>query len=512
MKYMKTRNQSMSAVHRLLFLSGITLLSGNGFAQKVKDLCPDSKVIKEAKDLKSILERFPDDRACGIGQDEAVDKLSAEIVNMLLNFSNEIKTKNPQGSVPLDSLYNLARNSNLFNPMDKLAQLIEKQKMQQRPPQVQEVVNLNKIGEEFNALVAEMVKKEKKSQDDIEKVRKKEKEYLEAVKKVMEKTAQGRKALECYQSPAKEFRSRLPDGKMPEIRLTSSLLIEQNRPIESTIGGSFSTVCTHTDPIRFETELSLSDSSVKPMEMVYELTHELTHACDGSELGDASLQKKLAEQSKIPPERMGKFGPVLQELKFETLLDINKSNMFIRWLKNSTGAPGSSESQNPMMVSYRAAAQKLTELGLSTNDFENFISELSQDQELRSPLIKAEKNVAFTQAKSEIKAFRSALQIFKELSSLDPSFCSITNAGISAYGPIVYSPADFFRTLEETDLKDHIMNLYSYKNGLILRDYIYETKKLGGAGNRFPSKESVLLDPQGRPIYTPEFAEFLKSL
>jgi len=474
-------------------------------AQSVKDVCTDARILSEAKDANEVLSRFPDSRACATGQDAEVDKHSADVVSIVMRTLQDIKTHTGNQSPSMELLIGAVKNQDIFKPLDTLAAIIEADQMKKTPPSVQEVKDLNLIGKSFSDLAKEYEKRP--DQEKLKELKVLEKKYVEATKAVMRKTTEGRKALDCYENPSAAIKKRLPGGKMPQVRLTPVLLFEEGRPRESQIGGSFSSSCTHIDPPQFKTEISLNPDTLKPMQMAYEMTHEMSHACDTIEIGNASLQVKEAQEERIPKDKLGKYAAYIEGLEIQNVSQLGPiMRNFSNWMKHP--APVNSNApKNPSIVKFEAIKKKMEEDKITPEELESFVSTLQNDPEISGPREKAEKISAFTLALAEVKAFKAALQMFKELALLDPSYCGITDAGATFYGPVLFSPADFFRTLEEKDLTSEIMKIYSLKSGTIPQKYIYQMDP--GKGGSIA--DQVKRDAQGNPLLNPEFKNFLNA-
>ena len=491
--------------HLLLALTVTNFAS----ADKVRDLCTNSKVLVDPKDYQAYLSRFPDPQACGIGQDTEVEKLSSEIIGVILKTVGEIKSRNKTPDTEI--LIGAIKQNGIFDPLDKLAELVEKTQLQKTPISDPDVLAVERAGQEFKAATIdfENASVEAKTQE-LEKLKALEKKYVEAAKGVMRKTNQGRKALQCYERPSPEVKARLPNGKMPDVRLTSVLLFEEGRPRENQIGGSFASTCTHVDPPTFKTELNLNPEILKPMQVVYELTHEMTHACDMVELGNSNLELKRAQDAKIPDNKLGSFKKVTEALGIENLSQFGPTmRNFTKWISSSGPArpmqPG--QPMNPLIQKFENAKKILTENSLSLPQLQDFVKDVMEDPELNASIKRAEQEAAFVSAKAEIKAFQAATQMFKELAALDPAYCQMVDGGVTFYGPTLFSPADFFRTLEEGNLVQEVMRTYSLKSGAIPQEYIYkmDPTKGGSVANQ------ILRDANGTPIFRDEFNEFLSK-
>jgi hypothetical protein len=179
---------------------------------------------------------------------------------------------------------------------------------------------------------------------------------------------------------------------------------------------------------------------------------------------------------------------------------------FLRWLSSPGPTrpgqqPSPSLSTNPYLEKFEQAKKVLSENSISSSQLEKFIETVNSDLELNAPIKLAQEQSAFISAKAEIKAFKSATEMFKELAALDPAYCQMVDGGVTLFGPTLFSPADFFRTLEEGDIIHEVLKIYSLKGGVIPREYIY---KMSG-------QNQIVRDANGNPVLRDEFKEYLIS-
>lgn len=488
----------MVIMTKLLFL--LVMTSTPLLAQTVKEICPESRMIREPRKISDIVSNFPSDLMCSVGSDATVDELTGDIISSLYQAQGKARQEAGGQDPALYRVYEVAgENNSLTKPLGDLASLIQNYRLKKTPPTDPEVVGMIKAAEEFKKGVSAFEAKT----IDINQLKKLENTYIEAVKSTMRKTPEGRKALKCYESPSKTVADRLPGGKMAPVRLTTVVNLENNSPKETQFGGSFAAVCEHTSPASYKTELSLDPYNIDPMHMPYELTHEMTHSCDSQELMDDSYRvKKAGDLAEAVSE---KLRPVLGKLEVTSLSAIPKIRFFASWVKKVPRDPAPAEE-------FEETRKLIEQSNISVAEVEELYTNLSSNTKLRSELQEAEKQQAFNNMKSEIKGFGAALNSFKELAKLDKSYCALTEYSVFNLGPRVYSRSDFFMTLEEGEIVDEVAMLYALKNKLMPTSYFFKMKARV-PGEKPKPQVSVLdqieLDSAGRPIYTDEFMKFL---
>lgn len=478
------------------------MMNSSLHAQTMKQICPDSRMIREPRKISDIVGNFQSDLICSVGGDATVEQLTGDVISSLYMAHGKARDEAGGEDPALYRVYEVAgENDSLAGPLGQLATLIQTNRLKKTPPTDPEVLSMIKAADAFKAGVSAFEAKT----IDIKELKNLEESYLESVKATMRKTPEGRKALKCYESPSKNVADRLPGGKIAPVRLTTVVNLENNSPKETQFGGSFAATCEHTSPPTYKTELSLDPFNIDPMHMPYELTHEMTHSCDALELmDDAYKVKKAGDLAGAVPE---KLRPLLAKLDVTSLSAIPKIRFFASWMKKVPRDPAPA-------VEFEETRKLIEQSNISVAEVEELHASLSSNTKLRSELQEAEKQQAFNNMKSEIKGFAAALNSFKQLAQLDPSYCALTEYSVFNLGPRVYSRSDFFMTLEEGEIVDEVAMLYALKNKLMPTSYFFKIKPRI-RGEKPKPQVSVLdqieLDAEGRPIYTDEFMSFLEA-